>query len=89
MVCCVYFSSDVSLCFCCLFLGAFGGAVLLGAAIVFGRRNAGWSMSQTIMQARVIAQGACVAGLVGVGVYTSIEHRSQKRDREARAPPTS
>ena len=60
-------------------LGAFGGAVLLGVGIVFGRRNSGWSMSQTIMQARVLAQGACVAGLIGVGVYASME---QKRKEE-------
>lgn len=60
--------------------GAFGGAVALGVGIVLSRRNAGWGMSQTIMQARVAAQGACVAGLVGFGAYTAYTAKKNKDD---------
>jgi len=52
-------------------LGTFGAAVAFGAGIVYFRRNSGWGMSQSIMQARVAAQAACVAGLVGFGIYAS------------------
>jgi hypothetical protein len=52
-------------------VGTFGGAVALGVAIVIFRRNAGWGLSQTIMQARVAAQGACLAGILGAGIYAS------------------
>lgn len=44
----------------------------LGAAYFFVRRGAGYNASQTMMQARVAAQAACVAGLVGFGAYHAI-----------------
>lgn len=61
-----------------MWLGTFGAAVALGVGIVVLRRNAGWNMSQTIMQARVVAQGACVAGLVGLGAYTTWHQRQEE-----------
>lgn len=56
-------------------LGIFGGACALGAGFVLARRNAGWNMSQTIMQARVAAQGVAVAGLVGMGAYAAMNRK--------------
>jgi drug/metabolite transporter (DMT)-like permease len=53
--------------------GLFGGAVALGVGVVFLRRNnKSMNMSQSAMQARVLAQGVCVAGLVGFGAYASL-----------------
>jgi hypothetical protein len=36
------------------------------------RNNKSMNMSQSAMQARVLAQGVCVAGLVGFGAYASL-----------------
>jgi len=60
-------------------LGAFGAFLALGAGVVYMKRNSSLGLSNSIMQARVIAQGTCLAGLIGAGVYAAY---SGKEDKE-------